>query len=150
MPTYNDYMLVAGHVNAATIQGDPDNAVERWPLQSDQNPARPWLPPTNRSTFPRPARVVRTADGNTHASGFYAFEWHFTYMTWGQLAYLDTLLSWSETVWSAAATVQTRDDRGEWQVYQVTAHRPDPADQRKADRGAGNVVIRFTNGVLLP
>jgi len=71
-------------------------------------------------------------------------------MTWGQLSYLDTLLGWSNTVWSAAATVQGLDTNGAWQVWQVIAHRPDPEQMRKAVLGGWmDVWIEFTDGVLL-
>jgi len=146
----NEFQLAAGAVAKATMQASTTYNILNFTVQSDQSLGYPWTLPTIQSAAFRVARLVRTADGNTRPDGAWRGRWHFTFMTWGQLAYLDTLLGWSNTVWSASATVQGLDTNGAWQVWQVIAHRPDPEQMRKATIGGWlDVVIEFTDGVLL-
>lgn len=144
-----DYQIAAGNIAKATLQGSATYTIETFALASDMGGSKRWTVPGDDSTFPQPARIVRTADGNSRADGYYEWVWVFDFMTEGQLAALDTLLSWSDSAWSAACTVQLRMPDGAFDCYQAIAHRPEPRALKRSERGFVGVSIRFTNGVLL-
>lgn len=148
MPTYTEEQLAAGYISKATIQASQTYSIESFALQSDQNLGRRWTVQDDRdSTFPTPARIARTADGNSKPDGPYSWHDTFAFMTEGQLAYLDTLLGWSDTVWSATCTRQTMNRAGSYDTFQAIAHRPQNLE--RSDRGYENVVIEYTAGVKL-
>lgn len=143
-----DYQLAAGNISKSTLQGSATYTISSFALASDMG-TRAWAIPGDDSTFPQPARIVRTADGNSRADGYYEWTWVWDYLTEGQLAALDTLLSWTDSAWSSACTVQLRMPDGGFDCYQAIAHRPEPRSLKRSERGFVGVSIRFTNGVLL-
>lgn len=107
-----------------------------------------WVVPA-LATPPRPAELVLTLDGTVYPTGFYEWEWRFSYLSFGQWDYLiDTF--WA-TGYSAPVSVQTYTDTDTAVIYNATLLRPLPFDgMEKAHGGYANVVLRFTNGVLVP
>lgn len=146
--TITDYQLANGNIAKATLQGSATYTITSFAAASDMG-TRGWTIPGDSSTFPQPARIVRTADGNSRADGYYEWVWVWDYLTEGQLAALDTLFSLSDTVWSAACTVQLRMPDGGFDCYQAIIHRPEPRSLKRSAVGFVEVSFRFTNGVLL-
>lgn len=150
MSAISDWRWAVGHISVATINGSDAYLIENEPLQVDQSPGRPWLPPSDNGTqFPRPARVVTMLDGSRQADGFYTGQMSFAYLTEAQLSYLDTKFGWSDTVWSTDATIKVRTQTGVFIVLHVALYRPVPnEDFQRGERGAQDVIIRYARGVL--
>ena len=147
----SDWRWSTGHITKATIEGASSYLIVNEAVQSDQNLLKPWTIPDDRlTTFPSPERIVQMLDGSSAADGEYTFQIGFAYLTEGQLKRLDTKFTWSDTIWSSAATLKVRLATGDYGVYQVTLHRPRPnQDYRRSNRGVEEVILRCTNGVLI-
>jgi hypothetical protein len=147
----SDWRWAVGHLDAATINASDSYLIENEPIQPDQPTSRPWLAPSDSLTrYPHPARVTSMMDGTRVADGFIVGEFGFSYLTEGQMAYLDTKFGWSDTVWSAEATIKVRRQTGVFVVIQCLLHRPMPnEDYHIGIRGMEDVVFRYTNGVFV-
>lgn len=145
----SDFRWATGLVSAATLNGSDTYLVENTTLQSDQGAAKPWLPPDDRSTFPVSARIEVYLDGSVIEDGYVEFEWHWEYLTEGQLDYIvDTFFG--SGIWSKNMTVKTFLPDATYTVYQVHAHRPVPnRDFEAGDNGYRNVFLRFKRGVAV-
>lgn len=148
----NVQRFAAGTLTRTAIRASSAYAWLLFPVWSDQK--RPWL----NSRFPdgqqlKLAAVDDMVSGKTKGSGFFEIDWVIPIMSPLQLAYCDTVMSWSDTVLSAAATIQTLTARGAWRVFNVTAHRPIEGQDFDIRHGgsdlygmAYDVRFRFTHG----
>lgn len=152
-PIYS-YYLYFGTISKAALLADPANNIESFPMQADQPyPGLAWTEPERELTKrPTPARVTMNADLSQDADGFFEFQWGWRYYTEGQMAYIlqtgfgdvnryDTM--------SIPVTVQTYFDSG-YVAFHAYLLRPVWGVQYTTeDGGYGNVVLRYTRGVII-
>ncbi len=147
----SDWRWAVGLLSSATILGSPNYLIENMPWQSDQSNMFAWFPPhDDLTTFPTYARVQRMMDGTRRADGFLKGQIGWKYFTEGQLAYTDTLFGWSDSAWSCNATLNVRRATNVFVVIQCILYRPVPGeDYKHEERGVGDVVFRYENGVIV-
>lgn len=123
--------------------------IESIVAQTDQG-AVPWLAPDiYQSTPPRQSKVVQTLDMSQTASGFYTFEWVFSYWTNDMLGYWHTTFLPS-SVESANVTVKAYDDTDTAIHLTAVLLKPRAGDHMtQAWAGWRNVRMRFAKGVVI-
>lgn len=146
----SEWRWAVGHIGL-TILASNNYLIENMPWQSDQSVMRGWfVPHDDLTTFPAYARVPRMMDGTRKPDGFLKGQIGWKFFSEGQLAYTDTLFGWSDSVWSANATLNVRRATNAFVVLHCVLYRPIPnEDYKHGEYGVEDVVFRYENGVIV-
>lgn len=136
---YPDYQIAVGWNNAASLRS----------IES--------ITPTNDSAFPPPSAyngfdagsVLVKGDGQTYLSGFAAFTWRFSHLTWAQYQYLIATYSTGGTSYSGKVTVRSRIQTGSFANYNAILLLPKLPELQRTRKIYRDVEIRFTRLVAI-
>jgi hypothetical protein len=124
--------------------------IEALAAASDQDDQSLWTIAGDGSQPVQPARISSNADGSVSADGFMNFSWRFSYLTFGMTTAWLTNCGLTSAR-SAPVTVMTYDETDAAVFLTALAIRPllPGPDAQYAPGGYSNVIMRFTNAVLI-